>query len=76
VVTPLRGATCFSLSGFVGVGRGVGDGCGLAAGGWVTKVIVCAAGSCWLAAVFAPGPIVTWYWVFGARFPLTGVTDS
>jgi hypothetical protein len=28
------------------------------------------------AAVVAPGPIVTWYCVFGARLPLVGSTES
>ena len=54
---------------------GFGDGEGVGAGGvdgWVTKVIVVGAASdCWVL-VRAPGPIVTWYWVFGARSPLTG----
>src|SRR5690348_17182457 len=56
----------FSASAFVGVARGDGWGAGVG-GGWVTNVIVCADDSCFPFAVFAPAPIVTLYWVFGAR---------
>src|SRR5258708_27370446 len=56
------------------MGVGVGD--GLGAGGWVTNVIVFGAVSFSPEAVLAPGPMVTWYWVLGARFPLVGWTDS
>src|SRR6185312_10842758 len=60
----------------LGVAVGVGLGGTTAAVGWVTKVIVFGASSFWPAAVFAPGPIVTWYWVLGARSPLVGRTAS
>src|SRR5262252_575686 len=50
-----------------------GDGAGVGAvgvDGWVTKVMVCGwLSGCWLL-VSAPGPMVTWYCVFGARSPL------
>src|SRR5579859_6235549 len=56
-----------------GAGGGVGMGAG---GGCVTNVIVAGVASCWPAAVRAPGPIVTWYCVLGARLPLVGCTAS
>src|SRR6266566_4759817 len=59
----------------VGLAMGVGDGDG-DGGGWVTNVMVFGAVSDCPAAVLAPGPIVTWYWVFGARLPAVGVTDK
>src|SRR5579872_4886916 len=46
---PPSGATCFSLSGFEGVGRGVGD-AETGAGACVTNVMVCGVASCWLLA--------------------------
>src|SRR5579864_6292995 len=73
VVEAPRGASCFSPRPCTGVGLGVGAGVG-AAGGWVTKVIVCAELRGWPAAVLAPEPMVTWYWVFGASVPALGVT--
>ena len=59
----------------VGLGTGVGDGVG-AGGAWVTNVIVAGAEIALPAAVLAPGPMVTWYCVLGARSPLVGWTES
>src|SRR3989442_10844325 len=58
-----------------GGATGLGDGMG-GEGGCVTNVMVFGAVSTWPAAVLAVGPMVTWYWVFGARFPLVGRTSS
>src|ERR1700694_6085626 len=59
-----------------GVGAAVGDGAGVGSvGGWVTNVITCGADSVCPVAVLALGPIVTWYWVLGARLPLLGWTE-
>ena len=59
-----------------GDGGATGLGVGMGGGGWVTNVMVFGAVSTWPAAVLAVGPMVTWYWVFGARFPLVGRTSS
>src|SRR5712692_7448289 len=68
---------CWPVSAPRGVGDGDGEGDGEGAGGgWVTNVIVFGAASCWPVAVLAPTPMVTWYWVWGARFRLVGWTDS
>src|SRR5438128_9006230 len=72
---PASVASGLSPSDGVGVGRGVGVAGGVALG-WVTKVIVCAVESGLPEAVFAPGPMVTWYCVFGARVPPVGCTAS
>src|SRR5437762_6508024 len=72
---PPSEVSCFSPSAFGGVARGEGWGAGVA-GGFVTNVIVCAEASFLPEAVFALGPMVTWYWVFGARLPLVGCTAS
>ena len=63
-----------TVGGGVGFTVGVGDGDG--GGGCVTNVIVFGAVSDWPDAVLAPGPMVTWYCVLGARLPAVGVTDS
>ncbi len=68
---------CWPVSTPRGVGLGEGDGVGDGdGGGCVTNVIVFGALRSWPDAVLAPGPIVTWYWVLGARPLLAGRTAS
>src|SRR5437879_11925075 len=70
-------STCRRGSTPRGVGLGEGDGDGdVDGGGCVTNVIVFGALRSWPDAVLAPGPIVTWYWVLGARPLLAGRTAS
>ena len=68
-------AVVITLCSGVGDVTGDGDGAG-GGGGCVTNEMVFGAVSTWPAAVLALGPMVTWYWVFGARLPLVGRTSS
>src|SRR5260370_37302271 len=71
------GRRCWPVSAPRGVGLGDGEGDGEGdGGGWVTNVIVFGALSSWPDAVLAPGPTVTWYWVFGAGPSLVGRAGS
>src|SRR5437588_11707957 len=72
----MLGSRCWPVSAVTGVGRadGLGEGDG-AGGGCVTNVMVFGAVSDWPEAVLAPGPMVTWYCVLGARSPAVGVTE-